>query len=103
MSIRFDPIAIIGRGCILPGANNPAALWEVVRRQIVTVRRATAEDWRIDPDEIIKARPGEIHKDASWSGVGGYLPKIKPFSHEKIGTLDPALDTIFHLLAHTVH
>ncbi len=103
MSIRFDPIAIIGRGCILPGANNPAALWEVVRRQIVTVRRATAEDWRIDPDEIIKARPGEIHKDASWSGVGGYLPKIEPFSHEKIGTLDPALDTIFHLLAHTVH
>lgn len=33
---RFEPIAIVGQGCVLPGALNPRALWEIVRdRQVV--------------------------------------------------------------------
>ncbi|MCI5146036.1 MAG: hypothetical protein D3923_11020 [Candidatus Electrothrix sp. AR3] len=48
MSKPFEPIAIIGRGCILPGAENPAALWKLVYNQKIALREATAEDWRID-------------------------------------------------------
>ncbi|MCI5146391.1 MAG: polyketide synthase, partial [Candidatus Electrothrix sp. AR3] len=58
--------------------------------------------WRIDPSKIIKGRPGKILKDTAWTGVGGYLKNIEPFSQASFGTLDPSLDTIFHLLAHTV-
>lgn len=28
--MSFDPIAIVGRGCVLPGARSPAALWSLV-------------------------------------------------------------------------
>ncbi|MCP4937083.1 MAG: hypothetical protein GY927_23460, partial [bacterium] len=103
MSKIFEPIAIVGRGCVLPGAENPTALWELIRTQKSAIRPATVDDWRIDPREILKSRPGQIMKDAAWSSVGGYLPKMPPFSHKDFGELDPALDKIFHLVAHTTH
>ena len=45
--------AIIGRGCILPGANNPEELWDVVQQQKVVLRQASTRDWSIDPSEIV--------------------------------------------------
>ena len=30
---RFEPIAIVGQGCVLPGALSPAALWDVVSQK----------------------------------------------------------------------
>ena len=28
--MSFEPIAIVGQSCLLPGANSPEALWEAV-------------------------------------------------------------------------
>ncbi|MCP4933061.1 MAG: hypothetical protein GY927_02400, partial [bacterium] len=105
MSKNFEPIAIaiVGRGCVLPGAENPTALWTLIHTQKSAIRPATVDDWQIDPLEILKSRPGQITKDAVWSSVGGYLPKMPPFSHKELGEFDPALDKIFHLVAHAVH
>ena len=30
--MRFEPIAIVGRACVLPGALSPAELWDAVLR-----------------------------------------------------------------------
>ena len=30
MSAAFEPIAIVGRGCVLPGCLTPDALWQAV-------------------------------------------------------------------------
>lgn len=96
----FRPIAVIGRGCILPGAGTPTELWDLVRAQKVVCREANLKDWRIHPDEIVKTQPGVISKDSAWHGVGGYLPEIPPFIHDIYGAVDPALDDIFHMIAH---
>ena len=37
--MQFEPIAIIGHSCVLPGALDPAELWEIVLhgRDMVTL------------------------------------------------------------------
>lgn len=40
---RFEPIAIVGEGCVLPGASSPDALWDIVaEKRIVTQRVSPA-------------------------------------------------------------
>ncbi|OYW84805.1 MAG: hypothetical protein B7Z22_09870 [Hyphomonas sp. 32-62-5] len=40
---RFEPIAIVGEGCVLPGAPSPDALWDIVaQKRIVTQRVSPA-------------------------------------------------------------
>ncbi|ABI77350.1 putative polyketide synthase [Hyphomonas neptunium ATCC 15444] len=38
---RFEPIAIVGEGCVLPGANSPDALWNIVDQKRVVTQRVT--------------------------------------------------------------
>ena len=37
----FEPIAIVGEGCVLPGANTPEALWNIVEQKRVVTERVT--------------------------------------------------------------
>ena len=37
----FEPIAIVGEGCVLPGANTPDALWNIVDQKRVVTQRVT--------------------------------------------------------------
>lgn len=40
---HFEPIAIVGEGCVLPGASTPDALWDIVeQKRVVTQRVAPA-------------------------------------------------------------
>ena len=45
-AVTFEPIAIVGRACVLPGALNPGALWERVLAGADLVSRAPAGRWR---------------------------------------------------------
>ena len=47
--MSFAPIAIVGRGCVLPGADDPAALWRAVAAGRDLVDRAPAGRWRLEP------------------------------------------------------
>ncbi len=100
MSITFDPIAIIGRGCLLPGATGTDELWDLIRTQSSAMRAATTEDWPLNPDEFLTTQPGHIAKDAAWNSIAGFLPKVTPFSRQGIGELAPDLDKVFHMIAH---
>ncbi len=37
----FEPIAIVGEGCVLPGANSPDALWNIVEQKRVVTQRVS--------------------------------------------------------------
>jgi acyl transferase domain-containing protein/3-hydroxymyristoyl/3-hydroxydecanoyl-(acyl carrier protein) dehydratase/1-acyl-sn-glycerol-3-phosphate acyltransferase len=69
----FEPIAIVGHGCILPGCATPTALWDTVAAGACQVGDPPAGDWRIDMDRVLSAEPGRYSPDRSWSAQAGYV------------------------------
>ena len=51
--MSFAPIAIIGQGCVLPGALSPAALWRAVREGRDLLSRAPPDRWGVSHERII--------------------------------------------------
>ncbi|NNF11643.1 MAG: beta keto-acyl synthase [Gemmatimonadetes bacterium] len=69
----FEPIAIVGRACVLPGALTPEALFEAVRGGRVLIDEAPAGSWGLDSRRLIAERapgPGAEHVV---SNRGGYV------------------------------
>lgn len=66
---RFKPIAIIGRGCILPGCASADAVWETVCHGRVHISGPAAGEWRISPEKMLPENaPGLLCTDR-----GGYV------------------------------
>ena len=40
---EFDPVAIVGQGCVLPDAGSPEALWEHIRANTILYKKVSAE------------------------------------------------------------
>ena len=70
--MSFEPIAIVGQSCILPGALDPAQLWELVLGGQDMVSSVPSGYWRLDPQSIL-VPPGDKAKDRTWSDHGGYV------------------------------
>ncbi len=51
--MSFAPIAIVGRSCVLPGALDPSALWDLVASGRDLVGPAPEGRWGLDPDQIL--------------------------------------------------
>ena len=49
----FEPIAIIGKACLLPGALNPEQLWQNTLAGKNCLSRATAKLWRANPHSLL--------------------------------------------------
>ncbi|MBL0423232.1 hypothetical protein JI739_23045 [Ramlibacter sp. AW1] len=62
------PIAIVGRGCVLPGADSPAALSQHVRAGSDLLSRPPQGAWPMDPALITLDANG-----IRWSDRGGYV------------------------------
>ncbi|WP_405719304.1 beta-ketoacyl synthase N-terminal-like domain-containing protein [Streptomyces sp. NBC_01537] len=45
--MRFEPIAVVGQGCVLPDAPDPATFWENIASGRVSLSRVPGERWRI--------------------------------------------------------
>jgi acyl transferase domain-containing protein/3-hydroxymyristoyl/3-hydroxydecanoyl-(acyl carrier protein) dehydratase len=70
------PIAVVGRGCVLPGALSPAELWEMVRTGHCAIREADREDWGVEPSQFLMPEPkGSAlpDPDRTWSLRGGFV------------------------------
>ena len=103
----FEPIAIVGQSCILPGASSPEALWEsvVAGRDLVT---SVPEDrWGLsralslsdDPDRsadrAFSDRGGYVdHFDAAFADVLRHDPFPRPA--EDLQRLDPLFQWVLH-------
>jgi len=64
----FTPIAIVGQGCVLPGALSPDELWSLVLEGRSAIAPAADDLWRIDAG----ADRAQLHREIA-STVGGHV------------------------------
>ena len=78
---KNEPIAIIGIGCRFPGANDPAAFWQMLRDGVDAIREVPADRFDLsafyDPDPAI---PGKMN--TRW---GGFLEQVDQFDPNFFG------------------
>jgi myxalamid-type polyketide synthase MxaE and MxaD len=74
---KNEPIAIIGIGCRFPGANDPAAFWQLLRDGVDAIREVPAD--RFDPHAFYDpdpATPGKMN--TRWGGFLGQVDQFDP-------------------------
>ncbi|MEE8475516.1 MAG: beta-ketoacyl synthase N-terminal-like domain-containing protein, partial [Myxococcota bacterium] len=101
--MTFEPIAIVGRACVLPGALCPEELWEAVAAGRDLLSSVPKDRWGIAPSRVVTTDP-ERSDDRSWSERGGYVegfeaifdPEGFEIPAKEIQTLDPLFQWVFH-------
>jgi phthiocerol/phenolphthiocerol synthesis type-I polyketide synthase C len=78
---RMEPIAVIGMACRYPGANSPAAFWDLLRGGVDAITEIPADRWDVerfyDPDPDA---PGRMY--SRW---GGFIPDVDKFDAKFFG------------------
>ena len=99
--MSFAPIAIVGQGCVLPGALSPDELWHLVLQAQVVLGPAPVGRWGIDKALVLAANARDA-RDRTLHDRGGYVQGFdKVFDAQ--GFAVPAqeiasLDPLFHWL-----
>ena len=99
----FGPIAIVGRGCVLPGADSAEALGEAVFAGRDLTSSAAEGRWGLPHAAVLGGRPG-YSPDATWSDRGGYVkgphatPHLGGFGvpEQELAGLDPVFTWTLH-------
>ena len=74
MSSSFEPIAIVGRACVLPGALSPQKLWELVLAGKDVLCSVPAGRWGIADEHVLVASQYDAScADRTWTDRGGYV------------------------------
>ena len=89
---RAEPIAVVGLGCRLPGADGPDAFWELLSQGRDAITEVPRGRW--DVDALYDPRPGTPGK--VYSRCGGFLDNVESFdaaffgiSAREAATVDP--------------
>ena len=90
---KFEPIAIVGRGCVLPGALTPDALWQAVLNEENLITDAPPGKWGVTDAE----RKAMGYKGAF---VTGFDKVFNPAAHDLDGLDAADLDPVFQWLLH---
>ncbi len=100
----FEPIAIVGRACLLPGANTPEDLWDAVSLGRDLVTNVPAGRWGLSPEQAL-ALPDGDSTDRAWSDRGGYVRGFESAFDPTGFAVPPAeldgLDPVFLWSLHT--
>lgn len=70
--MSFEPIAVVGQGCVLPGAFSPEELWGNVVAGRDLVGPVPDGYWGVDPAQVLVS-PDKWSPDTIWSDRGGYV------------------------------
>jgi acyl transferase domain-containing protein/3-hydroxymyristoyl/3-hydroxydecanoyl-(acyl carrier protein) dehydratase len=90
---KFDPIAIVGRGCVLPGALTPAELWKAVLDEKNLITEAPPGKWGVtDAEQEAMGYKGAF--------VTGFDKVFDPAAHDLDGIDAADLDPVFQWLLH---
>lgn len=100
----FAPIAIVGQGCVLPGSQTPEALWQTVVSCRVQIGATPAARWRVDPKQVVRAKPGVYEPDCSWTDAAGFVTGFEEIFQaeghrvpaELLRALDPVVQWSLH-------
>jgi acyl transferase domain-containing protein/3-hydroxymyristoyl/3-hydroxydecanoyl-(acyl carrier protein) dehydratase/1-acyl-sn-glycerol-3-phosphate acyltransferase len=99
----FEPIAIVGRACVLPGALSPEQLWELVAAGRDAVTAVDPGRWRVAPADVM-CEPSQPKPDRTWTDRGGYVrgfesiwePEGFAIPATELGGLDPLVHWVLH-------
>ncbi|MEW1718165.1 beta-ketoacyl synthase N-terminal-like domain-containing protein [Streptomyces sp. NPDC093109] len=100
----FEPIAVVGRGCVLPGALDPDTFWDNIAAGRSSLSTVPEGRWRLPRRWAMG--PVDDHLDRTYSDVGGYVrgfesvfdPSVFRIAPERILSLDP----LFHWVMYGV-
>ncbi|MGG6293713.1 beta-ketoacyl synthase N-terminal-like domain-containing protein [Leptolyngbya sp. AN02str] len=76
-AISKEAIAIVGLGCRFPGAENPAAFWQVLHQGIDAITEVPSDRWDVDTLDSPETPAGKMN--SRW---GGFLTAIDQFDAE---------------------
>ncbi|WP_320779622.1 beta-ketoacyl synthase N-terminal-like domain-containing protein, partial [Streptomyces sp. CRN 30] len=97
----FEPVAIVGRGCVLPGALDPGTFWDNVVAGRSALSAVPDGLWGVPPSRVLGA-PGE--PDRVWTDTGGYVRGFDAVFDPAGFALTPAeiasLDRVFRWVLH---
>lgn len=79
--MTLQAIAIIGLGCRFPGANNPAAFWQLLRDGVDAITEVPPERW--DGEQFYDTKPGTPGKMNTC--LGGFLEQVDLFDADFFG------------------
>jgi 3-oxoacyl-(acyl-carrier-protein) synthase/3-hydroxymyristoyl/3-hydroxydecanoyl-(acyl carrier protein) dehydratase len=71
--MKFEPIAIVGQGCILPGGLSPEDLWVTILEGRDVLDAPPADYWGVSPANVLQSKTSATHFDHTWSDRGGYV------------------------------
>ncbi len=101
---RFEPIAVVGQACLLPGASSPAGLWRAVLGRQDLLTRATAATWEVPPERIMRTDADAGPAERVPSDRGGYVRDfdrlLEPAGYGLDAALVRQLDPLFQWLLH---
>nr|QEP18573.1 Pfa3 [synthetic construct]QEP18577.1 Pfa3 [synthetic construct] len=100
--MRFEPIAIVGEGCVLPGAASPSALREAVLAGRNAVTGVPDGRWRLPAAHSMGTPDHAV--DRAWSDAGGYVEGFEPsfdptgfhLSADRVRALDSSFRWVLH-------
>ncbi|MGB3627775.1 MAG: beta-ketoacyl synthase N-terminal-like domain-containing protein, partial [Henriciella sp.] len=89
----FEPIAIVGRGCVLPGALTTDALWQAILEERDLLSPPPEGKWGVTPEE---------HVSMTYQGgfVSGFETIFNPLDYDLADTDAAGLDPVFQWLLH---
>ena len=101
--MRFAPIAIVGRACVLPGALSPAELWAAVADGRDLIGPVPPDRWQID-SSLALCPADRPDADRTWSDRGGYVqgferiwnPAGFAIAADELAGLDPLVAWTLH-------
>ena len=71
--MSFSPIAIVGRGCVLPGAFTPDALWDHVVHGRDLISTVPEGSWPAPAETYLPAKGKPPNDNQAWSIRGGFI------------------------------
>lgn len=87
----FEPIAVVGRGCVLPGALDPDQFWANIVAGTVSLEAVRPEDWRLPRNAAPTATAGAVRGFDEVFDPNGFLADA-----EQVAAYDPALRWVLH-------
>ncbi|WP_077076928.1 beta-ketoacyl synthase N-terminal-like domain-containing protein [Mycobacterium numidiamassiliense] len=71
--MTFEPIAIVGQGCVLPGGLSPDELWKTVHEGRDVLGSPRPDYWGVSTAQMLREQKNAPYFDHTWSDRGGYV------------------------------